>query len=145
MLYVQRQKPQRRRNLSLERLKMKTTLEFLTGNKTWRNVQVQVSLSHNGNNVAKHDGKIYVWKNQKEGEQVLSLVNKRWVKVGRITHGSVFIGSPYEMSYSEYLYSEEGMKESKRILDSLTNRARNLNAGKPACTLDQCFQGGVQA
>lgn len=123
---------------------MKCTLEFLTGEKTWRNIQVPKTLSRNGNNVAKYDGKIYVWKNMKEGEQVLSLVNKKWVKAGRITHGTVFIGSPYELSYSEYLYSDEGMKESKRILDSLTHRARELNAGRPAITLDQAFQGGVQ-
>ena len=64
----------------------------------------------------------------KEGEQVLGLVNGKWVKVGRITHGTVFIGTPYEMSYSEYLYSDEGMKESKRMLDGLINRARDLNA-----------------
>jgi hypothetical protein len=124
---------------------LKCTLEFLTGDKTWRNVQVQISLSRNGNNVAKYDGKIYVWKNMKESEQVLSLVGKKWVKAGRITHGTVFIGSPYEMSYSEYLYSDEGMKESKRILDALTNRARDLNAGRLAVTLDQAFQGGVHA
>ncbi len=112
----------------------------MTGEKTWRNVQVPVSLSRNGNNVAKYDGKIYVWKNMKEGEQVLSLVGKKWVKAGRITHGTVFIGSPYEMSYSEYLYSDEGMKESKRMLDGLINRARELNAGRPAVTLDQAMQ-----
>jgi hypothetical protein len=47
---------------------MKCTLEFLTGEKTWRNVQVPVSLSRNGNNVAKYDGKIYVYKTMKEGE-----------------------------------------------------------------------------
>ena len=40
--------------------KLKCTLEFLTGEKTWRNIQVTVSLSRNGNNVAKHGGKIYV-------------------------------------------------------------------------------------
>jgi hypothetical protein len=67
------------------------------------------------------------------------------VKAGRITHGTVFIGSPYEMSYSEYLYSDEGIKESKRMLDGLINRARDLNAGRPAVTLDQVFQGGVHA
>ena len=122
---------------------MKCTLEFLTGEKTWRNIQVSVNLSRNGNNVAKYDGKIYVWKNMKEGEQVLSLVNKKWVKAGRITHGTVFIGSSYEMSYSEYLYSDEGMKESKRMLDGLINRARDLNTGRPALTLDQVFQGGA--
>ena len=110
---------------------MKATLEFLTGAKSWRNIQVTVNISRNGNNVAKYDGKIYVWKNQKEGEPVLSLVNSKWVKIGRITHGTVFIGSPYEMSYSEYLYSEEGMKESKQILDSLVNRARNLTLENP--------------
>jgi hypothetical protein len=59
---------------------MKCTLEFLTGDKTWRNIQVAVSLSRNGNNVAKHDGKIYVWKNMKESEQVLSLVGKNGLK-----------------------------------------------------------------
>ena len=80
----------------------------------------------------------------KEGEQVLSLVNKKWVKAGRITHGTVFIGSPYEMSYSEYLYSDEGMKESKLMLEGLINRARDLNAGRPSITLDQALQGGVQ-
>jgi hypothetical protein len=69
---------------------------------------------------------------------------QKWVKAGRITHGTVFIGSPYEMSYSEYLYSDEGMKESKRMLNALTNRARDLNSGRPAITLDQVFQGGVQ-
>jgi len=36
------------------------------------------------------------------------------------------------------------MKESKRMLDGLMNRARDLNAGRPALTLDQAFQGGVQ-
>jgi len=122
---------------------MKTTLEFLTDEKTWRNIRVEVSFSRNGNNVAKYGGKIYVWKNMREGEQVLSLVNKKWVKVGRVTHGTVFIGTAYEMSYSEYLYSPEGMKESKHMLEGLINRARNLNAGKPACTLDQALQGGV--
>ena len=124
---------------------MKCTLEFLTGDKTWRNIQVPKTLSHNGNNVAKYDGKIYVWKNMKEGETVLTLVGKKWVKAGRITHETVFIGSSYEMSYSEYLYSDEGMKESKRILDALTNHARELNAGKPAITLDQAFQGDIHA
>ena len=123
---------------------MKCTLEFLTGVKTWRTVQVQVGFSRNGNNVAKYDGKIYVWKNMREGETVLSLVGKKWVKAGRITYDTVFIGSDYEMSYSEYLYSDEGMKESKRMLDSLINRARDLNAGRPAATLDQALQGGVQ-
>jgi len=125
-------------------VKMKCTLEFLTGVKTWRTVQVQVGFSRNGNNVAKYDGKIYVWKNMREGETVLSLVGKKWVKAGRITYDTVFIGSDYEMSYSEYLYSDEGMKESKRMLDSLINRARDLNAGRPAATLDQALQGGVQ-
>ena len=123
---------------------MKVTLEWLTGEKTWQTVRVNVSYSRNGNNVAKYDGKIYVWKNMKEGEQVLSLVNEKWVKVGRITHGTVFIGSAYEMSYSEYLYSDEGMKESQRMLNGLINRARDLNAGRPAITLDQALNGGVQ-
>jgi len=122
---------------------MKATLEFLTGVKTWQTVRVQVSYSRNGNNVAKYDGKIYVWKTMREGEKVLSLVDKKWVKVGRVTHGSVFIGSELEMSYSEYLYSPEGMAESKRMFEGLVNRARNLNAGIPAVTLDQAL-GGVQ-
>jgi hypothetical protein len=122
---------------------MKATLEFLTGVKTWQTVKVSVSYSRNGNNVAKHDGKIYVYKTMKEGEKVLSLVNGKWVTVGRVTHGSVFIGSELEMSYSEYLYSPEGMAESKRMLEGLVNRARNLNAGIPTVTLDQAL-GGVQ-
>ena len=71
--------------------KMKVTLEFLTGEKTWQTVKVQVSFSRNINNVAKYDGKIYVWKNMKECETVLSLVGKKWVKAGRITHDIVLI------------------------------------------------------
>lgn len=114
---------------------MKCTLEFPTGPKTWRSIQVPVSFSRNGNNVAKYDGKIYVWINMREGEPILSLSpDKKWVQVGRVTHGTVFIGSPFPvaMSYSEYLYSDTGMEESKRMLNSLTSRARDLNGGKPS-------------
>jgi len=35
------------------------------------------------------------------------------------------------------------MKESKRMLDGLIGRARDLNAGRTALTLDQALQGEV--
>lgn len=55
----------------------------------------------------------------REGIEVLKLVGKTWVKVGRVTFGTVFIGKTNELSYSEYSRTPEAVEASRKFLQSL--------------------------
>jgi hypothetical protein len=54
----------------------------------------------------------------REGEAVLKLVGKKWVKVGRVSFGTVFIGKTDELSYAEYSRTPEAVEASRRVLQS---------------------------
>jgi hypothetical protein len=59
----------------------------------WRSVKAKLSFTRNSNQSFKHNGKTYVFKNLKEGNEVFCLENGKWVKAGRIDrYGTIFLG-----------------------------------------------------
>lgn len=95
---------------------MKVKVERQGDGQTWRSVTVDVHVSLKGNFTFKHDGRVYVFRQKKEGEEVRVLENGKWLKAGRIAHGDVFLGPG--ISYDEYVATPEGMKNVKAALES---------------------------
>lgn len=77
---------------------------------------VQLAFSRNGNWDFKHNGKVYVFREKYEGEQVLVLDSGKWVRAGRVTRGVVFLGE--EMSSDEYYRTLQGIKAVQEALQS---------------------------
>ena len=101
---------------------MKVNVEWQDG-QVWRSVLVVVAVSRNNNYTFKHDGKVYVFKNQKEGEQVLVLEGAKWVNAGRVTRNYIFLGEG--TSSDEYYQTPEGIKQAREALQSfLADRRR---------------------
>jgi hypothetical protein len=94
---------------------MKTKVEWCRGD-AWYSVMVQLAFSRNGNWTFKHNGRVYVFRQKKEGEEVLVFTNGSWVKVGRTTRDGVFLGEG--LSYGEFCSTPEGMKSAKEALES---------------------------
>ncbi len=89
----------------------------------WRSVMVQVALSRSGNYTFKRGGRVYVFKEKREGEQVLVLDCGEWVKAGRMTRSGIFLGEG--IGSDEYYRTPEGIKDAKEALQSfLANRGR---------------------
>jgi hypothetical protein len=82
----------------------------------WRAVMVQLSFSSHGNWTFKHDGRVYVFKEKRQGEEVLVLESGKWVKAGRVTRNCVFLGPG--ISSDEFYQTPEGMKSAKAAFDS---------------------------
>jgi len=82
----------------------------------WHSVMAEVAVSRNGNYTFKHDGKVYVFKEKREGEQILVLDCGRWVKVDRVTRSGIFVGEG--ISSDEYYRSPEGIKAAQETLQS---------------------------
>jgi hypothetical protein len=92
---------------------LKTKIEWKDG-AVWRSVSVNVAMSRKGNWFFKHDGKVYVFKEKRQGEQVLVLENGKWVKAGRITRGDIFLGQG--LSYGEFCLTPEGLRSGQEAL-----------------------------
>jgi hypothetical protein len=84
---------------------------------------VQLVFSRNGNWTFKHNCQVYVFKEKREGEQVLVLDSGKWVKAGRVTRSSIFLGEG--TSSDEYYSSPEGLRSAREALESfLASRRR---------------------
>jgi hypothetical protein len=101
---------------------MRIKVEWQEG-QAWRSVLISVAVSRHGNFTFKHDGKVYVFKDKREGEPVLVLQAGHWVKAGRVARACIFLGPG--MPSDEY-YRTPGALESARVaLQSfLVNRER---------------------
>jgi len=78
---------------------MKVTLQWKDGD-VWREVKCELRYSRNGNMFVKHDGKVYVFPNLKEDNDVVTKIDGKWEKAGRVTSGVIFLGEGE--SYREY-------------------------------------------
>lgn len=78
---------------------MKAKLEYRDG-EVWRQASVEVSYSRNNNYCFKHNGQIFVYPLLKEGTEVVTKTAEgKWIRAGRITKGSIFLGDG--LSFSE--------------------------------------------
>ncbi len=74
----------------------------------YRETRVDVGFSRRGNHYCQFQGQVFVWKEQKIGEPVLSKVDGKWQAVGRVSIGGLFIGPPEVQSYAEWCRTPEG-------------------------------------
>jgi hypothetical protein len=70
---------------------MKVQVERKDGD-AWKQVRVQASYSRNENYWFKLDGYIYVFKDLREGTDVVTKTAKGWEKAGSVVRGLVFLG-----------------------------------------------------
>jgi hypothetical protein len=106
---------------------MKVKVEWQDG-QVWRSVTVKLSLSRRGNYTFKHDGKVYVYHQNREGADVLVLDSGKWVKAGRVARSCIFLGEG--MSSDEYARTPEGIEAAERALQSfLVDRRRAFQEG----------------
>jgi len=78
---------------------MKVTVEWKDGNVS-RQVRTELLHTRGNNSAVKHDGTIYVFQTLKEGAEVVSPVNGKWSKVGRVAGNNVvFLGEG--LAYAE--------------------------------------------
>lgn len=81
----------------------------------WVSQDADVMVSHLGNCYVKVSGEVYVFHELKEGMVVLGKgQDGKWIKVGRVARGSVFLGEG--MPYSEYAQTPEGRKQIEEML-----------------------------
>ena len=126
---------------------MKVTFEIPNGTKQWRTFQVTAYSTRNGNLKTTHNNEIYVWKDMRHGEAVLKLVKKpasHWVKVGRVTHGTVFIGADNELSYNEYMQTPEALEASRELMLSFYE-SKAAQGSEPHKRLLAQIRGGEKA
>jgi hypothetical protein len=102
---------------------LKIKVEWQEG-QVWRTVLVGPAFSRNGNWTFKLDGKVFVFKEKRQGETVLMLDSGRWVRAGRVSRSSIFLGEG--ISSDEYYQTPEGMKDAEKALRSLLTRGPQL-------------------
>jgi hypothetical protein len=93
---------------------MRINVERQKDAETWQSYTVKVGASRAGNNYCNLNGRVFVWKQFREGEPVLEKVDGHWKKVGRITWGDIFLGEG--MSHYEYTQIPKGRE---RALENL--------------------------
>lgn len=98
----------------------KIIVEWQESTQAWRRITVKVLFSQLGNCYFKHNEKIYAFHALKEGAEVVTKENGKWVKAGRISHGDVFLGDG--QSYAEWSQTSEGQQDIKTLLASLRAR-----------------------
>ena len=80
---------------------MKAKVEWQPEPGKWISQEVDLLASRKGNTYFKKSGIVYVITDMKQGSPVISKDSQgRWVNVGTVVHGSVFLGDG--ISYSEY-------------------------------------------
>lgn len=94
---------------------MKVKVEWQDG-QVWRSVLTNLTVSRRGNFTFRHDGKVYVFKEKREGSEVMVQAMNGWQKAGRVTRGTVFLG--LGISSEEYYRTPKGMKEAKEALQN---------------------------
>jgi hypothetical protein len=94
---------------------MKKKIEWQDG-QVWRSVIVDLGLSRHGNWTFKHSGKVYVFKEKREGEQVLVLEDGQWVKAARVARDCIFLGPG--MSSREYYATLEGRRSVQELFNN---------------------------
>ena len=92
----------------------KIQVEWKKGDK-WIYAKVALNYSKRGNYFVKHNGKVFVFKNLRNGTPVLTKTNNGWKIVGRIVDGVVFIGSKDELSFEEYIRTPEGERQIAKL------------------------------
>jgi hypothetical protein len=103
---------------------LKVKMEWKEG-QVWRSVLVRLACSRNGNWTFKHDGMVFVFKEKRQGEEVLMLDSGRWVRAGRVSRSSIFLGEG--ISSDEYYQTPEGMKDAEKALRSLLTKGLQLH------------------
>jgi hypothetical protein len=74
------------------RKNMKAQVEWKDGD-AWKQATVEMKSSRAGNTYFVHVGMVYVLASLREGSEVVTKgANGKWVKAGRVTRGSVFLG-----------------------------------------------------
>jgi len=99
-------------------------LEWLQGD-AWYSA---MAVSRNSNHTFKHEGKVYVFKEKREGEQVLVLDSGKWVNAGSVTRNGIFLGSG--QSSGEYYQTPEGLRSARESLQSFLASRRALKRPK---------------
>jgi hypothetical protein len=87
---------------------MKVKIEWKDGS-IFHQADAELKHTRNNNGMCMHNGQVLVFPNLKEGAEVVSPVNGKWAKVGRVTRGMIFLGPG--LSYSEM--NEELFKGKK--------------------------------
>jgi len=101
---------------------MRIKVEWQEG-QIWRSVTVDAAVSRNSNYTFKHEGRVYVFKDKREGEPVLVLQNGHWEKAGRVARACIFLGPG--MPSDEYYQTFEGLESARVALQSfLVSRER---------------------
>jgi hypothetical protein len=96
---------------------MRINVERQKDAETWQSYTVKVGASRAGNNYCNLNGRVFVWKQFREGEPVLEKVDGHWKKVGRITWGDIFLGEG--MSHQEWMQTPEGRAVIAQRIQSL--------------------------
>lgn len=116
---VAAKKPRTKKRLS--EMKRTLTVEWAETPNLWRRETVEyVSTYRNDNYKFTFYGALHIIQSFKEGTSVLRLVGKRWLKVGRVSCGTVFIGDG--QSYAEFCRTPAGLKAAEELLQSLRAR-----------------------
>ena len=103
---------------------MKIKVEWQDG-QVWRSVRVKLTFSRNGNWTFKHDSKIYVFREKREGEEVLVLDSGKWIRAGRVARNCIFLGEG--ISSDEYYQTPEGMEAALKALQTFLKRGLEPN------------------
>jgi hypothetical protein len=79
----------------------------------WREEKVSLSYTRNDNFSFRHAGKTYVFKDLKDGTPIMQVQERKWVKVGRVAHGILFLGEG--QTYQEYRRQQVKEKLEKPV------------------------------
>lgn len=105
----------------LNEMKRTLTVEWAEAPNLWRRQTVEYAPTYRQDNYKfTFNGALHIFQNFKEATSVLRLVSKKWVKVGRISVGCVFLGDG--VSYAEFCRTPEGVKAAEELMKSLRNR-----------------------
>jgi hypothetical protein len=94
---------------------VKVKLEWQDG-QVWHSAMAEVAVSRNGNFTFRHQNRRYVFREKKEGDLVLILLNGQWVKAGRVTRNGIFLGEG--ISSDEFYRTPQGLKAAQEALQS---------------------------
>lgn len=94
----------------------KIRIEWPEGPGRCRETRAEVGYSRLGNHYINFQGQVYVWKEQKIGEPVLSKVNGKWQVVGRVAHQGLFIGGQEQQTFDEWSRTLEGKAQLEKDL-----------------------------
>lgn len=108
-------------------MKRSLTVEWAEAPNLWRRQTVEYTPTiHQDNFKFMFNDTLHIFQNFKEGTPILKLDDKKWVKVGRISVGCVFLGKG--ISYAEFCRTPEGVKVAEELMRSLRNKLQPIEA-----------------